>query len=118
VAPVRDLPAPLPCEDHDAGLYIHQRSVDVVTISDSAGDRYLVSAEDFMVIQRERDQLRKTLAFLNSVCRNATPGFDQRAAALKLLDDAGFSADDARALDGIMEWARRDRATGGTPTVQ
>lgn len=102
-------PKRLPCEDLDSGLYIHPGSARVTAITTlrEADDRragwreeatYYVHAEDFMAMQRERDGYRRTLALVNEVltCRH------DEGVAIKLIREAGFSADDARAMAGVI----------------
>jgi len=72
------LPERLPVEDLDAGLYIHQHATPV-TVLELPGPvdesrlrpgeperRYLVSAEDFMAVQKERDDYRKVTALIGA----------------------------------------------------
>lgn len=113
----------LPVEDIHNGLYIHPMSVRLASITtayDESGEmtNYYVRAEDFMDMQKERDELRKTLSLLNAVWRSAPLGNvmavfkDQGALRIqRLLDKAGFTADAAKATQGIVDWAESEPKT-------
>jgi hypothetical protein len=98
----------LPIEDRDEGLYINQphksmAGVEVTTISVGGEDRYLVSAEDFMAVQKERDEHKRTLALINAwaIRRDGDP-----AVVRRLLDQAGFTFDDGCAMASIIASVR------------
>ncbi len=65
----------LPCEDRENGLYINQPTVrnnlkgtPVTGISGPDGKtQYLVRAEDFMAVQKERDDLKRATYVIASV---------------------------------------------------
>lgn len=97
-------------EDPDNGLYLRpQTSVTVLTttvndpsLPPSAPPRvteaHYVDATEFMAVQKEADDYRRTLAFIN-----AWRFSDQDRGRLnRLLDDAGFTPDMGHAVNDIL----------------
>jgi hypothetical protein len=100
--PAHETSPQLACENLDDGLYIHRwdpqhgHGTRVQIITDPDGEQTAwVHAEDFMEVQRQRDEYRKFLALIN-----ATP-----SKAVELCVRAGFSAADAEAMRGLIAWA-------------
>lgn len=110
----------LPCEDIDQGLYIHPGSVVLLGTTRCGQEseeesQVWVSAPDFMTVQKERDELRKLAGLLNSIIRGVPLGLLMSALregdarrAYRLLDEAGFHAADAEAMDDLVAWATRE----------
>jgi hypothetical protein len=89
----------LPGEDLDAGLYIHPGHPDVATVTIDGETRYLVDAREFMAMQKERDDYRRTLALVNE-CR--LRGYADRERLDQLLEKAGFSYGEAEAMSSLL----------------
>lgn len=103
------LPAPYPCEDLDNGLYLRPKHTDV-TVINPPGDItpiVLVAAEDFMAVQKERDDLRRTVGLINAW--RLSPGRSEIELD-RLLKDAGQDLASAKAMLGILAWARENQA--------
>lgn len=99
-----------PCEDYDKGHYLRpQTAVTVLsttrhdpTLPPSAPPEvtqaYYVSAEEFMAVQKQNDDYRRTLAFIN-----AWRFSDRDNGRLnRLLDEAGFTPDMGHAVNDII----------------
>lgn len=101
--------APLPFEDRDAGLYVHARSrknrtgVRLLTTDTGTGASYWVDVTDFMRIQRERDEARKTLGLINAIGRKDPQ-------VRKLLNDHGLTEGDASAMRSLIRWGQEQAA--------
>jgi hypothetical protein len=109
----------LPIEDLDAGLYIHPGTVTVAAFltegEESSIDpeklytpRYYVDARDFMDMQKERDDLKRTLALVNATRVGPVDDDARLRRIFALCDKAGFGVDEARAIAGIEAWARSE----------
>lgn len=96
------IPEPLPIEDLDHGLYIHE--TDKVIITQIAGETtYSVDAGLFMEVQRERDNWRRTAWLINeALSRGDIDG------AIKRLEAQGLHAPEARAMADIIAWVRSE----------
>lgn len=99
-------PERLPIESPDEGLYIHRaggrgvggtRVVIIERYTDDLEPEYLVDARQFMEIQRERDNFRRTLALVNAAHRLRRG----RSLVDTLLSDAGFELTEAHAMASI-----------------
>lgn len=102
----------LPVEDVDDGLYL--TSVRVHTVTDNAvaaswerpvpepTTRYLVSAEDFMAVQKERDEYRRPCALVNA----EAVGDRDWSVVQRRLAAVGLSREDGAAMMDLVEWAR------------
>lgn len=103
----------LPIEDIDNGLYL--TSVRVHTVTENAvaapwerreapepTTRYYVSADDFMVVQKERDEFKRAAALINA---EMFGGRDWSVVAQRLAQ-VGLTADDGKAMLDLVEWAR------------
>jgi hypothetical protein len=92
----------LPVEQIEDGLYINP-STATTKISVGGEDTYLVAAEDFMAVQKERDEYRRTLALINAwrIDRNRD---EQRLT--QLLEKAGFTFADAQAMVSLIASVR------------
>lgn len=98
------LPPALPIEDHEKGLYIHQprpehdvSGTEVLMIRDAPWEEptYYVKAIDFMLVQKERDDLRRTCAMINAA-------LDEPEAIEKLVRRAGFTEKDGEAMRDLI----------------
>lgn len=105
----RGVDDPYPFEDLEAGRYVHPRSVNLVSITSrqkqvGEAQEWFVGVNDFMEVQHQRDEQRKTLGFVNVYARRGD--LDK---VLSLLDRAGFDAKDAEAMEGLIAWAESER---------
>lgn len=91
--------------DQSDGLYIHEATdrwphgTKVLRLNVGGGDEQVwVAADDFMALQKERDDLRRTLALINAhrLTDWITP------AVVALLERAGFTLADAEAMASII----------------
>lgn len=92
----------LPVEDPDAGLYVHRprpgmKGTRVLVVDDESERAYWVAVEDFMVVQRERDEFRKTLGVINSMKR-----VRELPAVARMLDQAGFTAEHGKTMRSVI----------------
>lgn len=97
-----------PGEDFNAGLYLHDHQVAITTITGPDGQQtLLVSADDFMAMQKERDDYRRAVGLINAW--RIDP--DRNESRLRaLLASVGQDDGMARAMAGIVAWARsKDR---------
>lgn len=102
----------LPVEDIDGGLYL--TSVRVHTVTECATPaswerpppapvvQYYVSAEDFMVVQKERDTLRRACALVGA---ESVEGRDWTVVE-RLLANVGLTHADHDAMRDLVRWAR------------
>lgn len=102
----------LPIEDLDEGLYLHRRTatrpgVEVVTIETSSvgAKEYYVRAEDYMAVQRERDNYRRTAALANAW----RLGDRDEEKLRHIFDMVGLGDVDARALRELIESMKAGR---------
>lgn len=109
----------LPVEDLDEHLYIHPGSVVVAAFTvgfEESGfeTRYYVGAQDFMEVQRERDNFRRALSLLNAYVQCEVPSIpmNPRVRMEHVLQEAGFTAGDAEATRRLIDWATKG-ADGG-----
>lgn len=109
-----------PCEDPDNGLYLRpQTAVTVLTTTrqdptqppsapPETTQAYYVSAEEFMAVQKENDDYRRTLALINAWRVSAYLSVRNDTRLNRLLDEAGFSEGMGHAVnDMIAEFAPR-----------
>jgi hypothetical protein len=108
-APSTDQPT-YPCEDFDKGLYLRpQTAVTVLTTTrrdpaappsapPEVAEAFYVSAEEFMAVQKQNDDYRRTLAFINAW---RFSGRDN-GRLNRLLDEAGFTAAMGHAVNDII----------------
>ena len=106
----------LPEENFDEGLYIHPESVEVLatTVLRAGCDPetvVFVHASSFMEVQKERDELKRTLSLINAQRARHEYGVERWEATVALLDKAGFTEDDARAMASLIAWATTERST-------
>jgi hypothetical protein len=102
----------LPVEDLDEHLYIHPGTVTVAAFTvGSEETRYYVGAQDFMEMQRERDELRRTLSLINAIRATKGEFAEKWERACDLLQGAGFDGKQAQAMAGLIAWAKE--ANGG-----
>lgn len=96
-------------KDPTGDRYIHRpqpgfKGTRVILITtycdDQITDQEWVHADDFMDVQQERDDYRRTLALINALPIAADGNL--RA----MLDGAGFSLGDAEAMRSLIAWAR------------
>jgi hypothetical protein len=106
----------LPFEDLDNGLVLNPPYRDHLTVITPPGGEpvYLMPAEDFVAMQKEFHDYRRTVALINAwrLTPNRT---DSRLAAL--LAERGFSDGDARAMMSLIAWAedyRREQDAGAS----
>jgi hypothetical protein len=100
----------LPCEDFTDGLYIHPESAVVVTVAARGSAsmpevEHFVGAFDFMLLQKERDELKRTLALINLTRVGPVTDSDRLRRVYELCDKAGFGPGEAHALNGVVAWA-------------
>lgn len=106
------LPSPdrerLPFEDIDAGFYLHDREgLTCVTAEDGAyPDRYLIPVERFCEIQKERDELKQTLAFINAaVTPQGTKSYSAVVTRVtELVRIRGLTPEDGRVMQSIIDY--------------
>lgn len=111
------------CEDLDSGLYLRpQTTVTTMTTSHRDPTRppsapsvveeaVLVAAEDFMAVQKERDDLRRAVALISAWRvdpRRTTARLDNILAAV------GQSREQGKAVLQIVHWAREESRTRDT----
>jgi hypothetical protein len=88
-----------PYENPEQDLYVHDKSK-VTTLANGEGEsRYLVDVQEFMAMQKERDEARRTLALINAW--QVAPRRDEQHLR-KLLDDHGLSVADGEAMNSII----------------
>ena len=93
----------LPGEDYNAGLYLHARTTALTTITGPDGTpTVLVSAADFMAMQRERDEYRKIVDLINAWRINPRR---TEARLTALLAKVGQDDSKAEAMAGLIRWA-------------
>jgi len=98
----------LPIEDRMNGLYINRpwRGMEGIEVTSLAGDgdetRYLVPAEDFMAVQKERDEHHKALYLIAS-----QPEAFQHPQIRRILERAGI---DWKVAESVGEIARQVQA--------
>lgn len=103
--------------DPAAGLYIHAADehhglgARVLRITIEGEEQVWVHADDFMAVQKERDDLRREWAMLNAQVCMAQPHVEVRKAASRALERLGFTAGDGEAMIGLMRWARSEPRT-------
>lgn len=101
----------LPCEDLDMHLYIHPGSVALLAtrthgVESDESVQVWVDARYFMEVQRERDELRRTLALVN-VTRVGPSGNSARLVRIyELCDAAGLTPEQADATAKLISWAQ------------
>lgn len=90
----------------DDGLYLHRNHTPHLDIAGPDGTTTYVTAQTFMEMQKERDDYRRTLALINAATldRWVEPAGSK---IRRLLDRAGFTVADARAMQDLIDWARR-----------
>lgn len=111
------------CEDPANGLYLHPQTP-VITFTTTRTDphaapadqrvaeqTHYVAAEDFMDVQKERDHLRRTLAFINGWRTDPALDLDRLDTVLA---SVGMTFAEGEAVMEIMRWARSERAAVGT----
>lgn len=111
-----DLPERFPFEDLDNGLYVHPGTVEVVAITRYGANQenrhkaettedYYVPVSDYMAVQKQRDDYRRTLGLVNALHMRD----DQTVT--NLLREAGFSDADAVVMRALIAeastWAVR-----------
>lgn len=90
-----------------AGLYIHH-DIPRWKVRDPEGvEHTLVDAKAFMEVQRERDDYRRVCALVNAWRHRDI--FDLPAID-RLLNSVGLTYDDARAMNGLIQWAKQREA--------
>lgn len=92
-----------PGEDYNQGLYLHPRTTQITTITGPDGTQtLLVSADDFMAMQKERDEYRKVVGLINA-WRIDPHRSETRLRTL--LASVGQDDGAAHAMAGLIAWA-------------
>jgi hypothetical protein len=109
----------LPIEDPDEGLYLHQAGgrmpggARVLKLAQDGRERYYVRAEDYMAVQKERDDYRRSMALVNAWRVTQKRQFPMLE---NLCFSAGFTDADGHAINdvirGLRDDAGEDRADG------
>jgi hypothetical protein len=104
----------LPCEDLDSGLYIHPLSARLLAtllhereVETIEPVQVWVAAEDFMAVQKERDDLRRTVGLINSIRARDISADEALGIMADLCEASGFRFADAEVMASII------RQTGG-----
>ena len=93
----------LPGEDFNAGLYLHAHHTAITTITGPDGAQtLLVSADDFMAMQKEGDDYRRVVGLINA-WRIDPHRSETRLKAL--LAQVGQDDGMAQAMAGLIAWA-------------
>lgn len=100
----------IPIENFEGGLYIHPGSAVVVAVASQFSAtlpevEFLVGAHDFMEVQRERDELKRTLARINAIRATKGEFAEKWERACDLLQLAGFDGRQAEATAALIDWA-------------
>lgn len=103
----------MPFEDSDAGLYLHEPDR-VGLLEQRAGidgePRYYLPVQQFMEMQRERDEFRKAAALLNAWRVRVAP---DSAEPRSLLAAVGLDDADGRAMQSIVDQFRCESKQDG-----
>lgn len=93
---------PLPFERPEEGLYLHDRDglLELTGLAGIEGD--FLPVQRFMEMQRERDEMRKTLALINAALQRRQPLPKVRL----LVRNAGLTAADGEAMCSVVDWAQ------------
>lgn len=97
----------LPGEDYNQGLYLHTRTTPVTTLTGPDGTTTVyVGADAFMDMQRQRDDLRRTLGLIAAWRVNPNRLMSDLG---RLLAAAGFDEGQGRAILSLMASVSADR---------
>lgn len=109
------MPDRLPIENPDEGLYLHQAGsperkgmpggARVLKLAADGGERYYVRAEDYMAVQKERDDYRRNMALVNAW--RVTQGWKSPMLE-QLCFAAGFTDADGHAINDVVRGMRSD----------
>lgn len=94
--------------DPTSGPYIHRREdrrpegTRTITITDENGVQEWVHADDFMAVQRNRDDLRRELALINAQVHAAVSAHEVRGYVERTLWRLGFTPEDGATMLAII----------------
>lgn len=95
-------------DDMFDGLYIHRRNdlrpngTRTCTICDEGGMQEWVHADDFMEVQKHRDDLRREMALINAMIMTAIPDREAREYTARACSCVGFTQADGEAMLSII----------------